>query len=135
MISFNKQVKNIAAKVLLGLFSVAIVFHILVISGILPNEIVWGGRISFKEELYIMESISILVNVLFLFIILIKSGNIRIQYNSKLINGMIWVMFLLFILNTIGNLLAKTSIETIIFTPVTFISAVLCFVLLSKEKA
>ncbi|MFY8110220.1 MAG: hypothetical protein ACOVO9_14565 [Bacteroidia bacterium] len=102
---------------------------------IVPNEIVWGGRITVKEELYIFESISIVTNLLFLLIVSIKTGKFSIKHNHKFIQVLLWFMSIMFLLNTIGNLLAKTSTETLIFTPITFISAICGFILLSKEKA
>jgi hypothetical protein len=76
MFSTSKKTKEIAGIILLTLFSLAIVFHLLVLMEIIPNEIVWGGRITVKEELYIIESISIFTNLLFLLIVSIKTGNL-----------------------------------------------------------
>ena len=135
MFSTSKKIKDIAGIILLILFSLAIVFHLLVIMGVIPNEIVWGGRIKFKEELIIFESISIFLNLLFLLIVSLKTGKLTFKHNQKLIQILLWLMSIVFLLNTIGNLLAKTSTETIIFTPITFISAICGFILLSKEKA
>jgi hypothetical protein len=135
MFNTSKKTKDLAGIILLTLFSLAIVFHLLVLMEFIPNEIVWGGRITVKEELYIFESISIFMNLLFLLIVLLKTGKLIIKHNLKLIHFLLWFMSIVFLLNTIGNLLAKTTTETIIFTPVTFISAICGFILLSKEKA
>lgn len=135
MFSTSKKIKDIAGLILLTLFSLAIVFHLLVLLEIVPNEIVWGGRITVKEELYIFESISIVTNLLFLLIVSIKTRKLSIKHNHKFIQVLLWLMSIMFLLNTIGNLLAKTSTETLIFTPITFISAICGFILLSKEKA
>jgi hypothetical protein len=135
MFSTSKKTKEIAGIILLTMFSLAIVFHLLVFMEFIPNEIVWGGRITVKEELYIFESISIFMNLLFLLIVLFKTEKLRIKHNLKLIHFLLWFMTIMFLLNTIGNLLAKTSTETLIFTPITFISAICGLILLSKEKA
>ncbi len=135
MFRTSKKIKEIAGLILLTLFSLAIVFHLLVLMEFIPNEIVWGGRITVKEELYIFESISMFMNLLFLLIVSLKTEKIRIKHNLKLIQFLLWFMTIMFLLNTIGNLLAKTSTETLIFTPITFISAICGLILLSKEKA
>lgn len=135
MFRTSKKTKEIAGIILLTLFSLAIVFHLLVLMEFIPNDIVWGGRITVKEELYIFESISIFMNLLFLLIVSLKTGKLTFKHNQKLIQVLLWFMSIVFLLNTIGNLLAKTTTETIIFTPVTFISAICGFILLSKEKA
>jgi len=45
----------------------------------------------------------------------------------KIVTIALWAFVVLFAINTVGNVLSKTSLETIIFTPLTFLSAVLCF--------
>ncbi|MCC7298420.1 MAG: hypothetical protein IT244_08815 [Bacteroidia bacterium] len=55
----------------------------------------------------------------------------RLAYN----NTIIAIFAILFVLNTVGNLMAKTTTETIIFTPITAISAVLyIWILLPGKK-
>ncbi|MFY8022218.1 MAG: hypothetical protein ACOVP1_13520 [Bacteroidia bacterium] len=131
----NQSYQQLAGKVLISIFILATLFHVLVILEILPNEIVWGGNITFKEELYIFESISIAINLLFLFIVLAYTGRIKSRIKASIFKWLMWLMAVVFLINTLGNLLAKTSTETLIFTPVTFVSAVCCLVLLSKEKS
>ncbi len=118
--------KKYASNILITLFASSIIFHILVILGVFPMTIIWGGRITNRTELVQMETVSILINALFLVIILIKAGFVKINVNQKALNSTLGFMAFIFALNTVGNLFAKSSIETMIFTPVTAISAVLC---------
>jgi dolichol kinase len=74
-----------------------------------------------------MEAISIAINSVMLFIILIYSGAVKLNINRKIIIGAIWLMFGIFLLNTLGNLMAKNSLETYIFTPLTMILSICCF--------
>src|SRR5215218_8008349 len=115
---------QIAVYGVLGILSFIIVFHLLVIVGLIPFDIIWGGNISEKTEMYTMEAISIAVNMVMLFIVSVYSGIIKLNINHKLIIGAVWVMFVFFLLNTLGNLLAKTTIETYIFTPLTCILSI-----------
>jgi len=115
---------------MISLFSLALGFHILVLLRIIPYEMVWGGRISTLSEMYIFETISILINLLFLFVILIRAGMLKIKASRKLINISLWFMALLFLLNTAGNLVSKNPMERLIFTPLTLIISTLCFMLI-----
>ena len=47
-----------------SIYTLSIVFHLLVIIQIIPSSIVWGGRLTNQQELFIFESISIVLNVL-----------------------------------------------------------------------
>ena len=121
---------------LMSIFSLGILFHLLVITGMVPGNIVWGGRATSADELMRLEIVSISLNALFLVFTLILNGNLKVRMKPLFAKILLWLMSILFILNTIGNLLAKSSIETIIFTPVTLLSSVFCLYLaLRFEKA
>jgi len=115
------------------ILSAVILFHFLVVAGIIPSDIVWGGNTANKSELYTMEAVSIALNCFMLSVILVYAGIIKLAVNRKIIIGFIWIMFLLFLLNTVGNLLAKNSLETYIFTPVTFILSIFCLRIATAE--
>ncbi len=117
---------NIAVTGTIIIISCVIVFHLLVLAGFIPSNIVWGGNLADKQQLYTMEIVSIAINVLMLFVILVYSGVVIAAINRKIIIGVIWLMFGLFLLNTVGNLLAKNSLETHIFTPITFVLSLFC---------
>jgi hypothetical protein len=114
---------------LMSIFSLGILFHLLVITGMVPGNIVWGGRATSADELMRLEIVSISLNALFLVFTLILNGNLKVRMKPLFAKILLWLMSILFILNTIGNLLAKSSIETIIFTPVTLLSSVFCLYL------
>jgi hypothetical protein len=122
-----------ASKLLIGLFSLIIGFHLLVVTGFIPNEIVWGGKLSSSTEILRFEILSILVNLLLLAVILMDAGFIKNRLPSKFLEIMLWFMVVLFLLNTVGNLYSTNRLETLIFTPVTLILALLCYrLILSK---
>ena len=118
---------------LISIFSVTIIFHLLVISGIIPFDIVWGGKLNSREMMYRMESVSILLNALFLLVILIKTKVISWSVCDKAIHVILYIMSGFFALNTIGNLLAEKSLETYLFTPLTLLLAIMCFYLTRVE--
>lgn len=120
-----------AIKVLLWLSSGVILFHICIILKLLPYEITWGGRIKNDAEMYVFESISILINVFLIFILLIKGSFIKRIMPLKIVNGLLWTFLVLFGLNTIGNIVAKTNLEQF-FSLLTLSFFVLILIVLKK---
>jgi hypothetical protein len=117
--------EKFAAKSLTVLFSLTIIFHVTILFGLVPLDMIWGGRLQTKKELYFFECISLLLNALMLWVVTSRMGFSKAIGNKKVISVMLWVMVILFSLNTIGNLMAFNSLETYIFTPITFLMAVL----------
>jgi len=112
---------------ILGLLSL---FHLSVIVGIIffdysPIEFLWGGRMETAEELLRFEIISFVVMLVCLFIVLVKAGRIYLPRLSGFITIALWILFILFLLNTIGNILAETTFEKL-FAIITIILAILC---------
>jgi hypothetical protein len=117
--------EKFAAKSLIVLFSLTIVFHVTVFFGLIPMDMIWGGRLQTKEALYFFESISLLLNGLMLWVITSRMNYGKAIGSKKVIYVMLWLMVILFSLNTIGNLMAFNRLEAYIFTPITFLMAVL----------
>jgi hypothetical protein len=115
--------ERIAGLALTAIFLLIIPFHLAVIVGLVPIDIIWGGRLKTREELYVFESISIVLNALMLWIVASRMGYVKVLINRKVIRVILWLMVILFSLNTIGNLMAFNNLETYIFTPITFLMA------------
>jgi hypothetical protein len=122
-----------AIKVMLCMLVVVILFHISIILKIVPYEITWGGRLKTDAEMYVFEIISILINLFLCTILLIKGKYIRAFTPMKTTNITLWIFFILFGLNTIGNLFAKTNFEKF-FAFWTLTSAILIWIILRKDK-
>lgn len=112
-------------KLMLALLTLVMLFHLLVLSQIIPYDIVWAGKLNSIEEMYSFEIMSILVNSILMTTLLLKGNFIKHKISGKIINGIIWFFIILFTLNTIGNLFAKTIFEKVVFTPLTLISVFL----------
>jgi len=123
-----------SSLVLTIIFSLTIIFHIIVVLGIIPYNMVWGGRIKSKEDLYVFEAISVGLNLLFLLVVLVKGNFVKIAFSPRLINMLLWFMCIIFTLNTVGNLFAIEPLEKYIFTPITLVIAVLSFILSVSKK-
>ncbi len=113
--------EHLATRGLLLILSFVIVFHVLILSGVFPSTIVWGGRITSRTELVRFELVSILLNAVMLTIVAIKANIINLPIQRKILKVGLWFMFALFLLNTIGNLASLNKIEQIVFTPLTLV--------------
>ena len=122
-----------AIKIMLWMLLAVILFHLSIILKIVPYEITWGGRLKNDSEMYVFETISILINLFLCFILFIKGKYIREFLSMKIVNITLWIFVIIFGLNTIGNILAKTNFEKF-FTLLTLTSAILIWIILRKDK-
>ena len=124
---------NNSIKIFLGLLTAVILFHICIIAKIIPYDIAWGGRLTNDTEMYVFETISIFINVFLTWILLMEGNFIKFKFSSKTIHIILWVFFGLFVLNTIGNIFAKTNFEKF-FAVLTGLSAILIWNIKQQEK-
>ena len=124
---------NISIKIFLGLLILVILFHICIITKIIPYNIAWGGRLTNDTEMYVFETISILINIFLSWILLMKSNLLKFKFSDKTVQIILWIFFALFILNTIGNIFAKTNFEKF-FAVLTGLSAILIWNIVKQKK-
>lgn len=122
-----------AIKIILRLVLAFTIFHLTILLKIIPYEITWGGRLKNDSEMYIFETLSIAINLFLGFILLIKGGYIKEVLSLKIVNIVLWIFLVLFILNTVGNLVAETNFEKS-FAIITLALSVLIWVILNKDK-
>ena len=124
---------RIAARLLLVLFGLAFLFQVAVLAGLIPTEMVWGGRLRNAEERTVGALVS--GSVLLFAMALVR---VRMGKTSKRLQGLgrwgMWVMAVLFALNTVGNVFALDAREALIFTPVTLVLALLCWRLAVEKQ-
>jgi hypothetical protein len=125
IISFRQAV-NLGTLIL----SLLSLFHLVIILGIyffdfVPIEFLWGGKMETRSELLQFEIISLLVSVFCVFIVLVRSGAIKISGLLGFSRVVLWLLFVLFIFNTLGNLIAETIFERV-FALVTIVLAISC---------
>ncbi len=119
-------------KIFLAILFSVIIFHMCIMLKIIPYSITWGGRLTNDNEMYVFESISILINALLCWLLLLKGKFIDYKISEKIVNVILWIFFGIFVLNTIGNIFAKTTFEKS-FAFLTAISAILLWKIQSKE--
>lgn len=125
--------KKNAIKILLGMLIVVILFHLSILTKLIPYEITWGGRLQNDSEMYVFEALSILVNLFLAFALLMKGAYLRFYLKERVVNIILWVYFGIFVLNTIGNSFAKTSLEKS-FALLTLLSAILIWLILKPKS-
>jgi hypothetical protein len=125
--AFRQIDYKLAINIMLVLLAAIILFHILILFQLLPWQIVWGGRLDNLHEMRLFEIISIMINVFIGIVIAIKGGYVRAILPAKTMSLALYVFVAIFILNTLGNIFSNSLLEAIIFTPVTFLGAVLCY--------
>jgi hypothetical protein len=128
----DKMRSGLAVKILLSIISLIILFHMSILLKVVPREYVWGGRLGSDRELYLFETFSLLVNFYLLFILLIRGGYIKPFLSAKVVNVSLWIFLILFMLNTVGNVFAKTAFEQL-FALLTLAISVLLWIVLSKK--
>lgn len=116
--------KFIYLNTLIVISVLATIFHLLILVRVIPFEITWGGRLKTVEEMYVFETISILINSFFIFILLQKGEYIRYFLGEKAVKIVLWIFFTIFVLNTIGNVFATTDFEKY-FAILTLINSIL----------
>lgn len=116
--------KSVYIKILTSISIVAVLFHISILMKIVPYEITWGGKLKTDEEMYVFEIFSILVNLFFIFVLLQKGVFIKPFLGKKTVTIILWIFLAIFVLNTIGNLFAKTTFEKG-FTILTLVNSIL----------
>lgn len=98
-------------KILIVIYSIIIVFHSCILLKIIPYEITWGGRLQNDQEMYVFETASIAINLFLIWILLMKGDFVTYKFPVKVIHVILWIFVVVFTLNTVGNIFAKTFLE------------------------
>ena len=123
--------KLLHLKILTGISVAAILFHTLILLKVVPYEMVWGGKLKTDAKMYLFEILSIVINVFFILILLQKASFIKSFLAKKSISIILWIFFVLFVLNTIGNVFAKTTFEK----SLTILTLIICILLWKINKS
>ncbi|MDX5346669.1 MAG: hypothetical protein LPJ89_11350 [Hymenobacteraceae bacterium] len=118
--------EKLAQKGLIIILTLFCVLHILILLQVIPFEMVWGGRLTDVNQMRVFETVSLAVNMGMLAVVCIQAGYLQVRVSPVLVRVVLWLMFGIFLLNTIGNLLSDNSFERYAFTPFTLLMAVLC---------
>jgi hypothetical protein len=98
-------------KCTLGIICLFTLYHLALISNLVPATFSWGGNMERNSTFYIAEIAAITINIFLIWILLKKGKHISNKVSDKFITITLWGFVILFSLNTIGNLLSTTWIE------------------------
>lgn len=129
-----KVIVRNSIKILVGLLLAVILFHLCIILKIIPYDIAWGGRLTNDAEMYVFEALSIFINIFLIVVLLMKGEFMKYKFSRTVLNTILWIFFVIFILNTIGNIFAKTNFEKF-FALITLLSAVLIWNIIRRKNA
>jgi len=100
-----------AGNTLLVIFSLIVLFHIVALLGFVPTNMVWGGRLETREELVVFELLSLVIILIAILFVSIRLGYLHWPRLMPVAKVAMWIIFALFVLNTIGNAFAVTNLE------------------------
>jgi len=125
--------KKTIIKIMLGFLIAVILFHLSIILKIVPYDIAWGGRLTNDPEMYLFETISITILVFLCVILLVKGTYLKPIIPMKIVDIILWGFLIIFTLNTIGNVLARTNFEKF-FAILTFGFSIFLWIIVGGNK-
>jgi hypothetical protein len=119
---------KLSASVLLISLSALTVLHGLILIGLVPANIVWGGQINdTASNVLRLELVALVLTLAFVLIVAAKVGIIKPGKYKRLTGAGTWVFFTYLIVNSVVNLAAGAAAERFVFAPITLIMAVFAF--------
>lgn len=126
--------KRVALIIMFFILGIVLIFHFLILTEQIPYDRVWAGKIHTAEEMKSLEIFSILLNTVILAVLYTKYRQLSRGVNHKVVDILIWMCAVFFLLNTVANLFSKNTIELVLGTLLTLTSAILCFVIVRKNR-
>jgi hypothetical protein len=114
-----------AARWLLICFGALAVFHIMVLAGALPSSIVWGGPGKHSGDVALLESVALVVTLLFGLVVAARASFIGPRPPRTFILAAMWVVVAYLALNVAGNLTSTSAFERAVFAPFSILMVLL----------
>ena len=125
----NTSVIRGSANIATILFVVVIILQLLLAAGILPVSMAWGGRQEvLTSNMRVASIVSAVILGLFAYIIRRRSGLMGPEEISVLIKVLAWIVTVYMAFNTFTNLTSLSSAEKMIFSPITSVLTIVCFI-------
>jgi hypothetical protein len=118
---------KLAANGILVITAATLIFHFLILFGIIPFENTWGGRLESREQMFVFESVSIIITIILMIAVAIRIGYLSWNLQPIYLKIFFWILTFVFALNTLGNIFADNDFEKFIATPLTLVLAVFCW--------
>lgn len=114
-----------AAYGTIGIMGLTIIFHILILTGVIPYDITWGGRLKTHADMIRFETVSVLINITVILIVAAHMRWLPFRIDRRTTRLAMWLMVVMFSVNTLGNLFAQTLMEKS-FGILTLLLAICC---------
>ncbi len=118
---------SIANKTMVVLPIAITIFHVLILAGIVPADIVWGGHIETQADLYRLEAVSISLNLMTVAAVLKHSKLVKLGKQSKGLDVFMTGLGVMFVFNGFANIFSETLFERLFFTPLILVYAAMTF--------
>ncbi len=118
---------SIANKTMVVLPIAITIFHVLILVGIVPADIVWGGHIETQADLYRLEAVSISLNLMTVVAVLKHSKLMKLGKQSKGLDMFMTGLGVMFVFNGFANIFSETLFERLFFTPLILVYAAMTF--------
>jgi hypothetical protein len=131
MLTYLSQpnVVKAAANLSTLLFSIFIGAQLLLAAGVLPITMFWGGRqTELTPVLRVASLVSAAALILFIYIIRYRAGLAGSPPIPRWIRAGAWVVTGYMVLNMVGNFASTSSVERMLFGPLTLLLAIACLI-------
>ncbi len=128
------NLRRVVSVLLLVLLVMLAIFHCLVLVKIIPFDFIWGGKLQNTSQMFLLEIVSLIINLIMIAITVISAGLIKSKIHPIITKVAMWTMFLFFILSAVGNLNSENKFEKNVFLPLTLLMFMLCLILILEKK-
>lgn len=116
---------RVAGHILLVMLGALVIFHILILAGVLPASLVWGGEAQFDSQKISLEVLALIVTGLMIWLVLAKLNYVEAKKLKPKLKMGLWVVAIYLLLNALGNIASSSDQESMIFTPIALLLALL----------
>ena len=126
----RSSIIRISANIATVLFGIVILIQLLLAAGVLPITMAWGGRQEvLTPSLRVASIVSAVILGVFAYIIRRRAGLIGGKDIPALVKGLAWIVTAYMAFNTFTNLTSQSTMERIVFVPITAILTIVCFLI------
>lgn len=122
-----------AAYTTIGIMGLTIILHTLILTGVIPYDITWGGRLKTHADMIRFETVSVLINITVILIVAAHMRWLPFRIDRRTTRIAMWLMVVMFSINTLGNIFAQTLMEKS-FGILTLLLAICCIRLATDKE-
>lgn len=123
----DKLSYSLAARILVVVPGMLVIFHICNLLGWIPGNIVWTGRLSSNDTMILMGIVSVALNVAYLWFGSVRCNYIETANSTAWANKLYPFLFWWLVGNSVANLFARSNIEVLVFTPILILLTICCY--------